>query len=159
MSAVVHSRCCRFHRLHTTTLMRRLMGKQDHPIMSTAPGRPTSPATPSDFGRYLRQTRQARGLSIRQLGAESGVSFAFIARLESGEYEKPGHEYLTKLARALDVPEQDLLALAGYTFPEGLPGFEAYLRTRYDLPEEAIDQLDSYFDFISSKYDLGPDKG
>ncbi len=54
----------------------------------------------------------------------------------------------------LEVPAADLYALGGYKLPEALPTFGPYLRTRYreELPEQAIDQLNEYFELLRAKY-------
>jgi hypothetical protein len=58
------------------------------------------------------------------------------------------------LASALDLDRQDLFALAGYRVPEGLPNLGPYLRTKYgeDLPDEAIAEITSFFDYTRDKY-------
>jgi transcriptional regulator with XRE-family HTH domain len=39
----------------------------------------------SSFGARLRQLRQQRGLTLKELAAQSGLSRAFLSRLESGD--------------------------------------------------------------------------
>ena len=41
--------------------------------------------------RHLRETRTQAGWSLRQLGAELGVSFSTLARLERGEGQPTAH--------------------------------------------------------------------
>lgn len=36
--------------------------------------------------------------------------------------------------------------------PERLPALAPYLRVKYDLPEQAVDQLQDYFELLSAKY-------
>lgn len=52
----------------------------------------------------LRLLRERTGLSIRQLGELSGVSFSQIAYLERGEGTKQNPATVKKLADALAVP-------------------------------------------------------
>jgi hypothetical protein len=70
----------------------------------------------------------------------------------------PSPNTLTGIAAALEVPLQDLYALAGYETPKGLPSFRPYLRARYNLPPEAIDQLESYFNFLRAQYGIPKDR-
>src|SRR3954451_14158104 len=67
------------------------------------------------FGERLRELRKARNLSQRTLGSQVGVSFTYISKVENekldfGDY--PSEELICKLARALEVDEDDLLFLA-----------------------------------------------
>ena len=43
------------------------------------------------WGQYLREARTQAGWSLRQLGAELGVSFSTLARLERGEGQPTPH--------------------------------------------------------------------
>jgi hypothetical protein len=45
----------------------------------------------------------------------------------------------------------DLFTAAEYA--EGLPGFAPYLRSKYDLPGEAVAQLEAHFQLLAEKYD------
>ena len=55
------------------------------------------------IGSALRDLRQARDLTARQLAAESAVSAAMISRIENGQVS-PSISTLNALSKALDVP-------------------------------------------------------
>jgi transcriptional regulator with XRE-family HTH domain len=55
------------------------------------------------IGESLRQLREARDLSARQLATESGVSAAMISRIESAQVS-PSIATMTALSNALEVP-------------------------------------------------------
>ena len=67
-------------------------------------------------------------------------------------YESPDPRYLYRLARALDTEVADLYLAVGYRDGSGLPGFEPYLRAKYDLPDEAVRQLEAHFELINERY-------
>ena len=69
----------------------------------------------SDLGKYIRNRRNTKGLSMREVAELSGCSHAEIFRIESGEREYPSMRVLIALARALEIPDHDVLRLAGYT--------------------------------------------
>jgi transcriptional regulator with XRE-family HTH domain len=102
------------------------------------------------LGQHIRKLREAKGLSVRGLAGEAKVDFSWLARLERGLYESPDARNLYRLARALDIEVASLHKDAGYG--EGLPGFAPYLRARYDLPEEAVAQLEAHFELINQRY-------
>lgn len=60
------------------------------------------------LGSRLRELRQARGYSMRELVSRSGLkSVAFIADLERG-FRHPSPEVLVRIASALNVPLAEL---------------------------------------------------
>jgi transcriptional regulator with XRE-family HTH domain len=60
------------------------------------------------MGLRLKQVREKKGVSLRGLAAEAGVSFTTIHRIEKGE-ETPRFATLEKLAKALGVSVRDLI--------------------------------------------------
>lgn len=110
------------------------------------------PIKNSQLGDRLRKARQHKQLSLRQLSEVSGVDHSQIARMERGEFAAPGADKLQRLATALAIDISDLYALAGYTVPDRLPDFVPYLRAKFDLPDQALSQLEEYFDHLRAKY-------
>src|ERR1700722_1896434 len=109
------------------------------------------------LGVLVQQAREKKGLSTRQLGAAIGTTHSYIHKLEAGWFQSISPENVQKLAQTLDLDSQDLFALAGYRIPEGLPNLVPYLRTKYgdDLPDEAIAEITSFFDYTKAKYGDG----
>ncbi|MBT2385788.1 helix-turn-helix domain-containing protein [Streptomyces sp. ISL-11] len=64
----------------------------------------------ADVGRRLQAVRKRRGLSQRELAAESGVSLPLIRKLEQGERNDTRLETARQLAVALCVPTTQLIA-------------------------------------------------
>lgn len=63
------------------------------------------------LGEMIREMRLARRLSMRELAARAKLkSVAFIADVERG-FRNPSPEVLANLAKALEVPLQDLRGL------------------------------------------------
>lgn len=104
------------------------------------------------LGQHIRHLRETQGLSIRGLASTAKVDFSWLSRLEHGAYESPDPRALYRVANALDVEPHEFHLLAGYEDGRGLPGFTPYLRAKYDLPDEAIAQLEAHFDLINEKY-------
>ncbi|HSB81393.1 MAG TPA: helix-turn-helix transcriptional regulator [Candidatus Methylomirabilis sp.] len=57
----------------------------------------------------LKQLREARGLSQRDLAVKAKVSGAYIAQLETGVRKNPSLAVLKRLAKALGVPVGELM--------------------------------------------------
>jgi len=68
----------------------------------------------SDLGSRIRQARQARRLSVRELAKRVGCSPSLISAVERG-ITKPSISTLTAVVTELDVPMESLLA------PQGRP--------------------------------------
>ncbi|WP_446046521.1 helix-turn-helix domain-containing protein [Streptomyces olivaceus] len=62
----------------------------------------------TSLGARLRAIRQARGLTLAQLAAATGISVSTLSRLESGQRE-PGLRHLLPLARAHRLPLDELV--------------------------------------------------
>ncbi len=111
------------------------------------------------LGQLIRQHRERKGWSQRTAADKIGYHHSYLARIESGAYASPAPKQLKAMARILGAPIEDLYALAGYQVPERLPALTPYLRAKYDLPEQAVDQLQDYFDLISAKYGTDDEPG
>jgi transcriptional regulator with XRE-family HTH domain len=106
-----------------------------------------------NLGQVLRARREQFGLSQYGLENLSGVDHSVIGRIESGHIAAPAPDKLTRLAEALRLNVADVFILAGYSVPRQLPSFRPYLRSRYgDLPPEAHERLDAYFQLIQEEY-------
>ena len=92
------------------------------------------PEKVSEFGKWLRKWRKARGLTQKQLAGKSGCVHSLISAYErgvrsdvSGDYMRPETRLVERLATALDRPVEEARALAGYLpSPAPLTQREAY---------------------------------
>lgn len=108
---------------------------------------------PVSLGAFLRDAREAAGLSKLQLEATSGVGRMSIQRLENDYYQEPSPDDLARLARALELNDTDLFLLAGLPVPARTASLDVMLRTEYGLPPEAIDEAKQNIADIVAKYD------
>ncbi|MGH3429220.1 MAG: helix-turn-helix domain-containing protein, partial [Mycobacteriales bacterium] len=110
------------------------------------------------FGEWLREQRQAVGLSTIQLADAIGTTSGTISRIELGEITSPDPHKLVRIAQALNIDLADVYAMADYTVPHELPSFAPYLRRKYrDMPDAAVQDLDAAFDWILRKHGYQPD--
>src|SRR5664280_811379 len=100
----------------------------------------------------VRQLREQKGMSVRGLAAAANVDSTWLSRVEHGIHLNPDPKALHRLAQVLDVETLELFQAADYS--DGLPGFAPYLRSKYDLPPEAIDQLSAHFELLAQKYEV-----
>lgn len=74
------------------------------------------------FGTRIRELRQAKNLTLRDVAKKVRVTFTYLSKIENqklsfGEY--PSNELIVKLASALDADPDELLLLAE-KIPEGI---------------------------------------
>jgi len=112
----------------------------------------------------LRALRQQREWTLGTLAAHTGISVSTLSRLESGQ-RRPNLELLLPIARAYDVPLDDLLATVhtddprvqglpftrhGMVFqpltrrPEGLQAYRMTIPGGKDRPEPDVQMHDGY---------------
>lgn len=71
------------------------------------------------FGLWLRTTRKAKGLSVKELAGLIGVSENYIGRVESGLRSMARHtDLLNQLAKALDIDAREVWRQAQPTAPD-----------------------------------------
>lgn len=101
----------------------------------------------SPLARLIKQRRTKAGLTAREVARRAGLSPTVVTRLESGERTAPQQDVVHGLARALNIPVVDLLAISGW-LPQGeLPTLRPYLRAKYrDLPDEAVAEIETLLD-------------
>lgn len=64
------------------------------------------------FGTVVREARIARGLTLEKLARRIGSHKGYVSGFEQGKVSPPSIKILPKLARALELPPQELMALA-----------------------------------------------
>lgn len=108
-----------------------------------------------ELGEFVRTRRESRGLDFYEAARLSGLDHTFWRKLEAGFYESPNPKSLRAVANVLKAPIADLYSMAGYELGRQLPSFRPYLRAKYvDLPSQAIADLERYFEFLRSYYNI-----
>jgi transcriptional regulator with XRE-family HTH domain len=106
------------------------------------------------FGQELRTIRKGLKLQQVKLAKLAVISAAYISQLETGE-KKPTDRVITKLCRALDIPENRLLIKIGKMKMD----LAATLSTRRQeipkmltsLSDDQLDELLTYLAYIKVK--------
>lgn len=115
------------------------------------------------LGGHLRQARDAKGLSAKQLGELTNMNDATIVRIENGSFAAPAADKLARLAEALDLSLADVYGMADYAVPSDLPSFTPYMRSKYkEMPDEAVEQIERYAQKLAKKHGInlaGPTNG
>ena len=91
------------------------------------------------LGSYVREKRNEKGMSQRELANASGISNAEISRLESGKRKASSPAVLKAIAKALNVPVETLLEKAGI-IEEGKQHVDKALEEIGDMPVSSVGQ-------------------
>lgn len=107
------------------------------------------------LGMLIRKGREEQGLTLRQLGDKLKVNFSTISYLESGQVQRPAVKMLQGLSRVLEIPLEELYALAGYNRAEGLPELPVYLRSKYGLTPAESAEIEAQFERVANRRQKG----
>ena len=66
------------------------------------------------LGEFIKIKRTETGMSRNLLAAKAGISHTEVRRIETNERKMPSLKVLCALSDALNVPQEDLLKVAGY---------------------------------------------
>lgn len=114
------------------------------------------------LGEHLQNARKLKGFSARELSELTGMADSSIVRIELGMVAEPRPDKLKRIAEALELSTADIFERAGYATATDLPTMQPYLRTKYGLPPEAMDEIEKSATRIAKKYGMsleGPAPG
>ena len=66
------------------------------------------------LGEFIKNRRTELGMSRNLLAINTGISHTEVQRIETNERKMPSLKVLCALADALNVPQENLLKVAGY---------------------------------------------
>lgn len=105
------------------------------------------------IGKYTKYQRTKRGMSLNQFARTIDVDPSFLQRLETGFYQGISLDMLQKLALGFEMQIEEFLRKCRLSsYPQKLPTLKFFLRERYQFPEAAIDDCQSYIGFLQSRY-------
>lgn len=105
------------------------------------------------LGRFLRESREAKALSLREVEKQTGVSNAYVSQLEGGKVAQPSPTILHKLCRLYETSYTEAFTLAGYPTPDGEVerSNNAAARRLGRITEQEADQLSDYLAFLRAQ--------
>lgn len=107
------------------------------------------------LGERLREYRESRGWSLREVAAKAGVNHGYLSQLERGDVAEPAPSMLHKVAKGYDIPFSVLMQWAGYIeeTDSALTPNQA-LALKYlgdDVSEEELDAVRAVIDVLRSR--------
>lgn len=66
-----------------------------------------------NFGEFLKELRSQRKVTQRELAEKVGVDYTYISHVERGQLKPPSEQTIIKMADALKMDKDVMLAAAG----------------------------------------------
>lgn len=106
-----------------------------------------------NLGANLREMRDKRKISLREMERRSGINNAYLSQLERGEVAKPTPSMLGRIAEAYEIPFDTLMGWAGYTLtPNALTRPQAKALNYFaDATDEEVEALRAVLDAIRQR--------
>lgn len=104
-----------------------------------------------ELGQFIKEKREAAGMSQKALGEAAGISDSAIQRIEAGQRKTPGWDTLCKIAKALDIHPFEILQNAGYITIEDLQPYSSPVRGLSDLNERELRYVQLFTDFVKAQ--------
>lgn len=105
-------------------------------------------------GRLLADARKRKGLTLRSVQSQVGVSNAYISQLETGKVNEPSPHVLYKLSRLYKVPYWTLMKDAGYPVPKEVrqPTWKTRFVSRIGpISREEEDDIVAFIELLRSR--------
>lgn len=113
--------------------------------------------TPS-LADTLSRLRSEAGVSLYELSQRSGINRSNLHRLENGVITDPSQETLNRIARALGVDPEELYDAALGSDPSALPSLPTYFRSKYQLSDDEIAEIQRIVEATGKKPRTAPKK-
>ncbi|MHA2315854.1 MAG: helix-turn-helix domain-containing protein [Candidatus Hermodarchaeia archaeon] len=107
------------------------------------------------LGKYLKEARRKKNITLRVAERLTGISNAYLSQLENGRISKPSPSILHKLADCYGVSYDRLMRLCGYPSPKTskeVLSASFRLEDRFgDVTEDEVEKLEEYLEFLRSR--------
>ncbi len=90
-----------------------------------------------EFGQILKELRSSRGLGIKSLAPDLGVTYSYLSKLENSQ-SRPSDDFVGRVASYFAYDKDTLLLAASYVPPE-------LMNILREHPDEAVRLLRERF--------------
>lgn len=78
----------------------------------------------AEFGSKLKELRNKKGFTVRQLALQAGISNSYLSQVENGKRSIPKPATLEKIAKGMHVPKEDIFLMAGISNGNDAPEWQ-----------------------------------
>ncbi len=94
------------------------------------------------LGEYIKNKRTELGMSRNLLASKAGISHTEVQRIETSERKMPSLKVLCSLADALNIPQEEMLKVAGYAPADDIPAVErAFHGLKTRKQQETVEKI------------------
>ncbi|NWO20629.1 helix-turn-helix transcriptional regulator [Oribacterium sp. oral taxon 102] len=94
------------------------------------------------LGEFIKTKRTELGMSRNMLATKTGISHTEVQRIETNERKMPSLKVLCSLASALNIPQEDLLKVAGYVPGDDMTAVErAFPGLKTKKQQETVEKI------------------
>lgn len=104
----------------------------------------------TNIGDFLKEKREAAGLSQKKLGKACGVSDSEILKIENGQRKNPQWTTLCKIALALNFHPFQILEAAGYITKNDIHP-NSQIHGLESLNEEEVAMVQLFIEFLAMR--------
>ena len=104
---------------------------------------------------YLKKTRTDLGLSMHEVARRTNLTPSYISKIESGlVFQTISAHALVEFSKCYSIPPHVFLEQAGFIpqQEDALPGLSTYLRLKYKIPHQAVQEMEIVWEIIKKKY-------
>lgn len=114
---------------------------------------PTKDETTPELGKYLKDIRNSRGHSLRDVERLTGgkISNGYLSQLENGDIARPSAVMLHRLAGAYGVDYGHLMERAGFITESEAPMNRAATSVLGELTPDEEEQLLNFLGYLRSQ--------
>lgn len=116
----------------------------------------------NDFGRYLKETREKLGLSLRKVQelSHGSVHNAYLSQIENGRTKNPNPDLLAAIANVYGLDFWNLVYRAGWPIPREEPKGDkrwhgSPLKDLMDLSDAEMEELLDFAGYLRRKRQRG----
>jgi transcriptional regulator with XRE-family HTH domain len=99
----------------------------------------------------IQSRRRELGITQKMVAQRSGLSPSTITRIEQGFFAKPTPDCLQAIADAIDLPSEELFAVAGWLTATSTPAKPRVSIICQGVPAEVVDKIRDAVDAISTE--------
>jgi transcriptional regulator with XRE-family HTH domain len=104
------------------------------------------------LGALIRAAREAKGISLRALEAESGIALSWLAYLEAGRSLEPMPDRVARIAELLQLDPAKVDRVSGNYLAQSLPTVRTYFRSKGKATTAELDELERVIEEVQAKH-------
>src|ERR1019366_5630049 len=104
------------------------------------------------LGALIRSAREAKGLSVREVSTEMGLTHSWLGYLETGRSLEPLPDRVAMLAEMLEIDPAEIDRVSGDYLAQSLPTVRTYFRSKGKATQAELEELERVVAEVQAKY-------